>query len=308
MRNDAGLAPVYSVAAAVSVMSIMDALIKDMSAGFSISQIVTLRYGFGLLVALPFFLILGGSRFSTKGIRTGFYRAITIVTTASCFFYALSQLPLAVAVTIAFTAPLFMVLLAALILKEPITARALIAILIGLVGVVMIMGPDFLNGQGAKGPLLGYLTALFASLGYAMALILTRLHSSHEAPQSMVLIQTFFCCLLALPFGIGNWTSPTPIDWGQAALIGCLGTIGHFLMAWGFARAEASRLGPIEYISFLWAIVIGYFFFAETPGFWVLSGAGLIILACYVVSRRPSPRRISEPNLDRTANPGHTQP
>ncbi|WP_350333477.1 DMT family transporter [Coralliovum pocilloporae] len=288
MRSESGLAPLYSVAAAVSVLSIMDALIKDLSGTFTIAQIVTLRYGFGMLAAVPFFIMLTSPRLSANAFRTGFVRSLAIVATASSFFYALSVLPLAVAVTIAFTAPLFLVLLGALVLKEPITVQAIAGVFIGLLGVLLIMGPELVNGFGSEASLSGYLAALFASLGYAVALVLTRLHSSHDAPAAMVMVQTGFCALIVLPFGISAWTPPATLDWGQALIVGCLGTFGHLLMAWGFSRAEASRLGPIEYVAFLWAIVIGYFFFGEVPGWWVLSGAGLIILACVVVARRPA--------------------
>ncbi len=293
MTSQSGYMPVLAVVLAIAVLSVMDAMIKAAAADFGTAQITFLRYAFGFAIALPFAVRDLRRGLSSQSIRANSLRGVIVVFTAFSFFFALGRLPLAFAVTLAFTAPLWMVILSRLILGEPIGGRALLAIGLGFSGVlVMVFGSGGHSGNQPLDPL-GVAAALVASIGYALAIVLLRRQSAHDTIPVLVVTQAFVAMIIIAPFGIATFT---PI--GFEALfwffvIGALGTFGHLILSWAFKQAPASRLAPIEYTNFLWAVGLGYVFFAETPGVEVFFGAALIISAAMIVAAQPKPKRIA---------------
>ncbi|MFK8032543.1 MAG: DMT family transporter [Hyphomicrobiales bacterium] len=291
------LAPLAVMAFGIFALSIMDALVKIASADMQTWQIVVLRYGFGAISALAYYLyqnrqatIVAGSRplLSRQTLKTSLLRAIFVVLTAGCFFFALGNLPLAQAVTIVFSAPLFMVLFSRILLGEPISSTALLAIGLGFSGVLVIFGGEIF--QPLSGTLLPMLSALMASIFYSLAIVLSRKHSAHTKPEEMVLLQTVFALLFALPLGLlpfaqTSWTTPDAGGWLLFCAIGILGTFGHVLMIWALARETASRLAPIEYTNLIWAVLLGAFLFSEWPDWRTLIGAVLVVLGCVLAGR-----------------------
>ncbi|WP_375571199.1 DMT family transporter [Ahrensia marina] len=287
-----------SVLIAIAILTLMDAGIKLMAGTFGTPQILVMRYSAGLLVAAVLFLgLLVSGRVDLPTWRSlvrSFQRSMLVTLVAACFFYALSVIPLAEATAIAFTAPLYLALLGWLILKEPVDGKTWIAILIGLAGVGVISSSAFANGF--SGALSGYIAAAVASFAYAAALVLTRLHAASDPVPTMIMLQSGFSALLALPllaltiagFAMdGRPFVPLTSDWLWLALgIGFLGTIGHLFMTYGFKHAPAAKLGPMEYTSLLWAAFYGFVFFAEVPGIRLVLGSALIVIGTWIVMRK----------------------
>jgi drug/metabolite transporter (DMT)-like permease len=287
-----------SVLIAIAILTLMDAAIKLMAGTFGTPQIMVMRYGAGLLVALVLFLGLWA--FGRVGLPTwrsfvrSFQRSLVVTVVAACFFYALAVIPLAEATAIAFTTPLYLALLGWVILKEPVDGKTWIAIVIGLAGVGVISSSAFTNGF--SGALSGYIAAAVASVAYAAALVLTRLHAASDPVPTMIMLQSGFSALLALPF-LALTLAGFAIDgrpfvaldagWLWLALgIGFLGTCGHLFMTYGFKHAPAAKLGPMEYTSLLWAAFYGFIFFQEVPGVRLLIGSALIVAGTWIVMRK----------------------
>lgn len=292
------LAPLVAMTVALFALSLLDVGIKAASLELQTWQIVVMRYGVGVVFAFAYFAHTA-ARTSLRSrlvhlaswhlLSTSFVRALFVVLTASCFFFALSLLPLARAVTIVFTAPLFMVLLSRLILGEPISASALLAIGIGFCGVLVIFGDALLEPLGNS--MLPMTSALLASLFYALSIVLSRKHTAHTPPEEMVMLQSGFAFLMALPFGLLPLpqTEWVPVNASILMLflgIGILGTAGHLMIVWALKRETASRLGPIEYTGLIWAVIFGFLIFGEIPEIRTLIGAGLVVVACLVAGRR----------------------
>lgn len=287
-----------SVLIAIAILTLMDAGIKLMTGTFGTPQILVMRYSAGFLVA--FLVFLGLLFFGRVGLPTwrsmvrSLQRSIIVTIVAFCFFYALSVIPLADATAIAFTAPLYLALLGWIILKEPVDGKTWIAILIGLAGVGVISSSAFTNGF--TGALSGYIAAAVASFAYATALVLTRLHAASDPVPTMIMLQSGFSAVLALPL-LGFTLAGLAIDgrpfvalnagWLWLALgIGFLGTVGHLFMTYGFKHAPAAKLGPMEYTSLLWAGFYGFMFFQETPGLRLILGSALIVVGTWIVMRK----------------------
>nr|WP_306265140.1 DMT family transporter [Pararhizobium sp. IMCC3301] len=296
------LAPFFSMTIAIFSLSLLDAGIKAASADLQTWQIVVMRYGFGWLFATAYFLLLArrtslkdrmARLLSRQVLATSLLRSVFVVLTASCFFFALSQLPLARTVTIVFSAPLFMVLFSRLILGEPIPAAALAAIAFGFGGVLVIFGDALF--QPLAGALIPMASALLASIFYALSIVLSRKHTAHTQPEEMVMLQSGFALVLALPFGFlplpqMNLVVPDLQILLMFSGIGFLGTAGHLMIVWALKRESASRLGPIEYTNLIWAVIFGFLFFQELPSLHTLAGAVLVVLACLVAGRSKPPR------------------
>jgi len=287
-----------SVLIAIAILTLMDAGIKHLTGTYGTPQILLIRYGAGFLVALLVVAVLiarGQLAFPSAGaIKRSFQRSVLVTLVAGCFFYALSVVPLAEATAIAFTAPLYIALLGWLILKEPVNGRTWIAIVVGLVGVGIISSSAF--SDGLSGALTGYIAAAIASLAYAAVLVLTRLHAASDPVPSMIMLQSAFCGLWALPFVIATMAGfaidgrpfvvPDSATLWLALGIGVLGTVGHLFMAWGFKHAQAAELGPMEYTSLLWAAFYGLVFFGEVPGVRLVVGSLFIVAGTWIVMRK----------------------
>ncbi len=275
--------PVLAVAAAIAVLSLMDATIKSFGPDVPTVQIVFLRYAFGALTASVPFLATRPHRISRATLKANLLRTVVMLAAAGLFFYSLTHMPLLEVVTLAFTAPLFMVFLARPILGEPIEPRALAAVAIGLVGVVVVVA----GGAGSEGTLTvaGTITILGSAAAYALGVVLLRKHSVAERPAALVFTQQVMGVAILAPAAVFFWRDVEAGEWLRYGLIGCMATTGSLLMAWGFARAPAGRLAPLEYTNLLWATIFAYAWFSEVPTASTAVGAAAIIAACVMASR-----------------------
>jgi S-adenosylmethionine uptake transporter len=257
----------------------MDAIMKIVSSVYPIGQVVGLRYGAGSLFAAMAFLLIGGTWPTLESVKRNLVRAVVVLCTASTFFTALARLPLAEAIALTFMAPLLMMLLGRLILKEPMSRRALIGIGIGFAGVLVIARGQEIDSTSAVDPI-GLAAALACAFFYALSLVLMRQQSAKDSTITIVALSNLFAFLLVTPVMIVQWRPPSMDHLFVFAVAGLLGTCGHLCMAWAYSRAHAGRLGILEYTAFLWAATFGFFFFAEVPTGWTLAGAAMIIVAC----------------------------
>jgi drug/metabolite transporter (DMT)-like permease len=270
----------------VAILSVMDALIKGVSARVPVLEIVFLRFLFGSLTALIVIAWVRPAFPTRETILANGVRALLIVFTAVCFFYALSVLPLAETMALAFLAPVFIAAFGALILREAIDARVLVALVAGFGGVLVIVYGKAEMGTLDDGAILGALAALASAVTYALAMVLLRARARKDSLVVIVSLQNIVPALILIAPAGFVWITPSAFDWGILAAIGILGVAGHLLLARAFSRAEAAKLAPLDYTSMLWAVLFGYVFFAEVPTPYTFGGAGLIILGALVASRR----------------------
>ena len=284
--------PLLGALLAMALLSGMDALVKVATASLGTWQILGLRYAFGLAAVVPFawpHLRRGVPRASWA---PNLCRGLLVVATAAQFFFALGRLPLIEAATFAFTAPLWVVALGRLVLGEPFTPRALGAVALGFAGVVVVHLAE--APSGAERDALGIAAALGAAVTYALAIMLVRQRSAHDAVPVMVLIQGVAALVVAAPLAAASWRPVEPALWAVFALVGLLGTLGHLLLAGALARARAADLAPAEYTTLPWAFAFGALFFDERPGPAHVLSAGLIALGCLAASRARPERAAAE--------------
>jgi drug/metabolite transporter (DMT)-like permease len=199
-------------------------------------------------------------------------------------FGAVARLPLVESNAIAFSSPLFTVALAALILNERVRVYRWSAVIVGFVGVLVVLSPH-LSGEeltaaiGGATSLIGVVYAICGSLTNAGTAIQTRRLAQSESTSSIVFYFSLSCALAGLatlPFG---WVTPSGGEFAALISIGILGGTGHIFLTESYRFASASLVAPFDYTAMIWALVLGYAMFGETPTSEIVLGSAIIAAA-----------------------------
>jgi len=266
----------------------MDATVKLISPRYDALQLTSLRFASGALFALALWLWFRSPMPVRADWRLHGLRCVLLLVSLNGYFHALTLLPLMQAVAISYTAPLFLSLLAMLVLGERPTRWIWLALALGLGGVAVSLGPELRNAAdaGSAARIEGLLSAALASLAFAGVMVLARQQAQRDSLWTILLLQNVLpLILLALP---AAWTwRPVPAsDLGPIVLIGVLATVGLLCLTWAFKHLEASRVAPLEYTSFIWAGLLGYTLFGEVPTMATAASAALVIAGCLLLLRR----------------------
>jgi S-adenosylmethionine uptake transporter len=274
------LPPVLLAAIGVALLSAMDAVIKHLSVTNGVLAIATGRYLFGMAAAMLIWNGAGRPTITTEMIRAHAFRGALIVVVAGLFFYALGVLPLAEAVTIAFIAPLMIPFFAWGIVGERPRAASLVACAAGFVGALVATSGGPALQTAPRAHTLGVLAVLASTGAYAWTIALLRTRAGRDGPAAVGLLQTALPLLFMIGPALAFSHAPPLADIPFFILMGTLGAAGWYVLIIAYARAEAQRLAPLEFTGLVWASLLGFAFFAETPRPQVLAGAALIIAAC----------------------------
>lgn len=272
-------------AGGIGVLCVMDAFLKIAAARFPTFEVAFLRFAGGSVVALLVLVALRPGWPSRETVTANAGRACLGVVTATTFFYALGQLPLAETLVLTFLSPMFTALFSVMFLRERVDRTILIALAAGFVGTLVVVSGQFDGAMGRS--FSGVAAALVSALCYAIGLVLLRARAQRDPGIVIVSFQNFGPMLIIAPFAAAVWTPPTGADIALFLLIGALGVVGHLLLTSAFARAEAARLAPLEYTALIWAGLLGYAMFGEVPTLATFAGAGLIVAGATIATRRP---------------------
>ncbi|MEO9895557.1 MAG: DMT family transporter [Paracoccaceae bacterium] len=199
-------------------------------------------------------------------LRTG---CVIIAMTSA--FYAFTVLPLAQTYAILFAAPLIITLLAIPILGERVGWRRLLAVLVGLAGVVVVLRP------GSTDLHLGHLAALTAAIFSALASVIVRKIGRDER-SVVLLLYPLLANFLLMAFLMPNSYQPMPVTHlGAVAVVSLFGFLAGLLMIAAYKNAEAAIVAPMQYSQIVWASIYGVLFFDERIDSITLLGAAIII-------------------------------
>jgi S-adenosylmethionine uptake transporter len=283
--------PILPFAAAVTgiaTFSAMDAVMKGASIEAGVYNALLLRCACGTLLMLPIWALSGARRPSAGALRVHLVRSVVVTGMALLFFWGLVRIPIAEAIALSFIAPLIALYLAAVLLGEQIQPKAVIASLLGLGGVLVIAAERIVSGTLDANTGWGIAAVLLSAMFYAWNLILQRQQAQLASPQEIALFQNLLvAAILAL-------ASPWLLVWPAAgALRGIvfaafLAIVSLMLLSWGYARAEAQALVPVEYTGFIWAALFGWLIYGEVVTWATLLGVVLIVIGCWIAARKPT--------------------
>lgn len=255
---------------AVILFVVMDSLGKHLGAEYPIWQVVWARYAFHMLLMVP--LLLGG-RVAVRPVRPGLqlFRSLLLVAVTSLFYTALQYMPLPVASSIAFLAPLLMTALSVPLLGEQVGPRRWAAVVVGFAGVLIVMrpGPDMEPAM---------LLPLVMAVCYAVYQLATRVLSRSDGSLTTLFwtaIGGLVVSSAMLPFG--NWKAPDAQGWVLLVMLGVIGCVSHMMLIRAYAHAPASMLAPFTYTQLVWAFPAGWIVFGDVPDAWSLVGGTVIL-------------------------------
>jgi len=292
MARHPALPPIAMALLGVALFSVMDALMKGASLAVGAYSALLIRNLFGIVLTAPAWHLQGGRWPRRDVLRLHLLRGSVTALMGLTFFYALTLLPLAEAIALAFIAPLIALYLAAIWLGEKVGRPAILASLLGLVGVVAIALGRLEASAHDEGVLLGIIAVLVSAVLYAWNLVLQRRLAQVADPWEVATFQSGVAAsilLLGAPWFI-VWPQ-APEVWGQIAGSALLGVLALVVLAWAYRRAEAQVLVPLEYSGFLWAALLGWLVFDEAVTLATVTGTLLIVAACWIAV----PRRRTEP-------------
>jgi drug/metabolite transporter (DMT)-like permease len=269
-----------------ALFAVMSALIRYLGARYPIGQVVFSRSLFAIVPVVVVYAWRGELASVVRTERPLGQAGRGVLSIAGMFFNfgATARLPLVETNAIAFSSPLFTVALAALILNERVRIYRWSAVIIGFVGVLVVLSPH-LSGQelaaavGGAASLIGVTYAICGSLTNAGTAIQTRRLAQSESTSSIVFYFSLSCTLAGLatlPFG---WVTPSGGELVALISIGVLGGTGHIFLTESYRYASASLVAPFDYTSMIWALVLGYAMFGETPTSEIVLGSAIIAAA-----------------------------
>jgi len=257
-----------------------DALGKWMVASVAVGQLLFIRSAAALAILLPMVHRAGWRQvFLLEQPGRHAIRLALIVAEVACFYLAVRHLPLADVMAVSQATPLIVTVLAIPLLGETVGWRRGIAVAVGFGGVLLVLQPQ--AGVFTAPALI----ALAGSLAYALMMIATRKLRSTGA-LSLIVYHTLAvgaAGLLTLPWG---WSPVGMLEIAYLALIGVVATLAHMSMNQALRLAPAAVVVPYTYTSLLWAILLGWLFFADLPTMPMLAGAGIIVASGLFVLHR----------------------
>jgi drug/metabolite transporter (DMT)-like permease len=259
---------------ATTCFAFMAAAIKlGHEAGIPTVELVFYRFAFGLP---PLLIWIAWSRnpdaWRTQRPLAHLWRAAAGLATMILAFSALRYLPLAESTTIGFAAPLFAVMLSALVLGEAVGRHRWSAVALGLVGVIVVMRPE-----ASQLPPLGLLLAMLAAFGVGVTTITIRQIGKTEATQTTVL---WFSLISMLAVGALMPVHAQVHDgrgWLILLALGSFGGVAQLLLTASLRYAPVAVVVPLDYTQLLWAVLLGWWLFADQPPASTWIGAAIIV-------------------------------
>ena len=264
-----------------AILPFMDTIAKYLSSDLSFFQITWARYFFTVFFTLPFmfFFFKKNLTWSTQP-KLQISRGLILFFANVLFFYSISVISMAKALTLAFIAPLITTALSPIFLDEKVGFRRWSAVLVGFLGSLIVVRPGFIEFNLASVAALG--TGFF----YGIYIIITRKLHNSDSPLLTLLLTGVVGAIIAsflVPF---VWINPTFNQWSLLALMGVFACLGHLCLILSLRYADASKLAPFAYFEIITNLALGYYFFGDFPQYWTWIGLTIIVCSGIYVSFR----------------------
>ena len=270
------------------MLPIMDGFAKYLSITIPILQITWSRYIFTVAIVLPILLFFFRTNFKwTEQPKLQLIRGLLLFSANILFFYSISIISMAKALTLAFVAPLIVTVLSPVLLGEIVGIRRWMAVIVGFSGSLIVLRPGFVEINLAS------IAALGTGFLYGIYLIVTRKLHKSDHPLLTLLLTGVVGAIIGsclMPF---VWVKPTITEWYMMFAVGVFASLGHFLLILSLRYADASKLAPLGYFEIITNILIGFYFFNDFPDNWTFVGLFIIIFSGYYVFRSELSKKLT---------------
>lgn len=268
--------------------TLMLACVKGLQGAIPTGEVIFFRSFVAMFPLLVWLKMQGNilDSIKTRNIFGHFIRGFSGTGGMYFNYLALVYISLADATAISYAAPLFTVIMAALLLKETVRFSRWLAVVVGFSGIVIMLSANLtasgslFSAEGARtGAGLGALFALIAALCSATSNVQIRFLNGVEKPGAIVFYFSLMTTLIGLATALFGWRMPTPMQ--LLLLVGCgfFGGMAQILVTLSLRYTDASLLAPFDYTTLVWSMVIGYLLLDSLPGTSTLMGASIVALA-----------------------------
>ena len=277
--------------------SLMTVCVKHLGGQLPVAEIVLVRSLISIVITLAMLQRVGVSPWGEqRGLLL--VRGVLGTTALLCFFEALARLPLAAATLLQYTYPTLTALSAWLLLGEPIRRRIGIAVLLGWIGVMLVMQPDWINSTTSavmqELPAIAVTLGLGGALLTALAYVSVRQLSAREHPLVIVFYFPLVSVPATLPLLWGQAIWPSPEQWLWLVGVGIFTQLGQIWLTEGLAALPAARATSINYVQVVFASLWGVLFFAEPITGAVVLGAACVLGATLISLSARQPRSMGK--------------
>lgn len=264
-----------------AVFGVLNALLRVITQQLPPIEAQFLRYLSGALVMLPFILRVGFRAYNPNGLMGQLWRGAAHTSGMLLWFMALPHLPLADTTAIGFTGPIFVMIGAVLVFREPMLWTRWLSALIGFGGVLIVVWPKLSGSSGFYD-----LVMLGSAPLFAASQLITKALTRRDRPEVIVVWQCITISLFSFPLAILHWQWPNAMQciWFLAA--GVLGSCAHYCATQAYRVADVSATQPVRFLDLIWATLMGYLVFGDLPTSSTLLGGLVIFLATTWAARR----------------------
>lgn len=270
----------WMLASAVTFTA-MTTLIKFLGSDYPASLQTFYRQAAGLLILLPWILRNPVMAFATTRPWILIFRSAAGTVGMILSFYAFQTMPLADANALSFTRTLWLVPLAAFMLREKVGVHRIVAAVAGFAGVMLMIHPDASGGLG-----LPQIAMLSASALFALTVTGMKSLTRDHAPSTLLYWSATLGVVLAIPGALLTWRWPTPTDLALLGGMGVIATLNQACYIKGMQLGDAAAMAPIDYTRLVFSAIVGFLMFHETPGLMTLAGAAVVVASTLYITWR----------------------
>ncbi|WP_455844922.1 DMT family transporter [Pantoea agglomerans] len=283
--------------------TLMLACVKGLNGAIPTGEVIFFRSFIALFPLLIWLKMQGNvlENLKTRNLFGHFIRGFSGTGGMYFNYLALVYISLADATALSYAAPLFTVIMAAMLLKERVRVSRWIAVVVGLSGILIMLssslsanGALFSHGASNATASLGVALALLAALCSATSNVQIRFLNGIEKPGAIVFYFSLMTTVIGLATALFGWSKPSAMQ--LLLLVGCglFGGLAQILVTLSLRYADASLLAPFDYTTLVWSMLIGYLFLNSLPGSTTLLGASIVALAgIFAVWREKRQRKLA---------------
>jgi len=263
--------------------SLLDALQKTAIINHSIFQLIFVKYLF------VFFLSLFEAKrkkndnfYKSNNLKLQILRSLLSIIESGCFILAIKYLSLANAHSVGALAPVIIVALSAIFLKEKVSVKTWVAIFVGFIGVLIILRPT--SSIFDVKSMIPLVAAFFVGLYQ----VVTKISSKYDAPEVSLFYSSIIGMMITSLLALNFWQ---PINMESYVIffgIGLFFSLGFYFQINALSKARASIIQPFHYTLIFWAIILGYIFYDDIPDLFTITGAVIIAVSGIFVINQTS--------------------
>ncbi len=263
-------------------LSLLAIAARELAPRHNPMELQVVRHGMSLLILLPFVIRAGFRPLRTTNLKLQLFRNVSHFAATVGWYISVTLLPLAEVFAIEFTTPVWVALLAVLFLGERMNVGRVVALVLGIAGILVILRPGFTD-VGA-----GTWLMVATAFGFAVANACTKGLTRTDSVLTLLLWMSMLQGTMALIGASFEWTPPIVEEIPWLMVIGVSGLAAHYSFAKALTLADVSLVNPVDFLRLPLIAVVGFLAYGEGVDILVLVGAGLIFVGNYYSIRRES--------------------